>query len=155
MLGKREDAEEAVQDIFLKAHKGIADFRGQSDIRTWLYRITVNTCLTRLRRRTPEQVHPDAEESETGDEWDTIASDHDSPEDLLIEKDINGLVIKALDLISADDKEIMLLFHVDELKYEEIANVLDVPIGTVCARLYRARKKLSSAMGAIQKELKR
>jgi len=153
MLRNREDAEEAVQDIFLKVHRGMADFRGHSEIRTWLYRITVNTCLTRLRRTTPQQVHPDAEETETGNRWDTIVSDDDSPEDLLIEKDIKSFMVNALELISPDDKEILLLFHVDELKYEEIANVLDIPIGTVCVRLYRARKKLSAAMGAIQKEL--
>lgn len=155
MLGNREDAEEAVQDIFLKAHRGMADFRGQSEIRTWLYRITVNTCLTRLRRTTLQQVHPDAEQTKTGNQWDTIVSNDDSPENLLIEKDIKGFVIEALELISPDDKEILLLFHVDELKYEEIAIVLDVPIGTVCARLYRARKKLRAAMEPLQKELKR
>ena len=155
MLRNREDAEEAVQDIFMKVHRGIAAFRGQSEIRTWLYRITVNTCLTRLRKRVPGLVHPDGEEPDTWNKWDAIGNDDHNPEDLLIEKDIKDFVINAIELISPEEKEILLLFHVDELKYEEIAKVLDVPIGTVCARIYRARKKLRSAMGTLQKELTR
>jgi RNA polymerase sigma-70 factor (ECF subfamily) len=154
MLGNREDAEEAVQDIFLKVQRGMAEFRGKAKIRTWLYKITVNTCLTRLRRRTPEQVHPDAEESESGSQWDTILGGGESAEEMLIEKDKNGFVLRALELVSANDKEIMLLFHVDELKYEEIASILELPIGTVGARLYRARKNLRAAMGSLLMELK-
>ena len=153
MLGNREEAEEAVQDIFLKVHRGLNDFRGQSGILTWLYRITVNTCLTRLRRKTHEEVHPDGHQP--GDQWEIIPSDEENPEELLIGKDIRSFVITTMERISQDDKELLLLFHVDELKYEEIADVLDVPIGTVCARLYRARKKLRGAMGIIQKELRR
>lgn len=153
MLGNHEDAEEAVQDIFLKVHRGISDFRGQSEIPTWLYRITVNTCLTRLRRRTPDLVYPDANQSDTGNQWELIASDDKNPEDLLISKDLNGVLLDALELMSPTDKEILLLFHVDELKYEQIAQALDIPLGTVCARLYRARKKLKSAMETIQEEL--
>lgn len=153
MLGNREDAEEAVQDIFLKVHRGIANFRGQSDIRTWLYRITVNTCLTRLRRKRPERIYPDPEQS--GNQWETIVSKDDSPEDLAIEKDKKNFVIGTLEMIPPNDKEILLLFHIDEMKYEEIANVLDVPIGTICTRLYRARKKLRAALEATQKQPKR
>jgi len=154
MLGNREDAEEAVQDIFLKAHRGMAEFRGKAKIRTWLYKITVNTCLTRMRRRTPERVYLDAEESKSGSQWDTFLGGGDSAEEMLIEKDRNGFVLRALDLVSSNDKEIMLLFHVDELKYEEIAHVLEVPIGTVGARLFRARKNLRVAMGSLQMELR-
>ena len=150
MLGNREDAEEAVQDIFLKVHRGIADFRGDSEIRTWLYRITVNTCLSRLRKTTPERVHP--EQSETGVQWDTFPSDDHGPEDLLNQDDIKSFILKGLERISPDDKEVLLLFHIDELKYDEIANVLGIPIGTVCARLYRARRKLKAAIGTIQRE---
>ncbi len=155
MLGNREDAEEAVQDIFMKVQRGIASFRGESQTRTWLYRITVNTCLTRLRKRIPELVHPDRDRSDTWDKWETIGSDDHNPEELLIEKDISNLVISAIELVSPEEKEILLLFHVDELKYEEIANVLDVPVGTVCTRLYRARKKLRAAIGTLHKELTR
>ena len=154
MLGNRQDAEEAVQDIFLKAHRGLANFRGKSEIRTWLYKITVNTCLTRLRTRAPEHLHPDAYDLESGYCWDNIGNEVDDPAELLIEKDAADLVVRALEHISAEHKEIMLLFHVDELGYEEIARVLDLPISTVAARLHKARRRLRCVMGAIQKELK-
>jgi len=154
MLGNREDAEEAVQDIFLKAHRGIADFRGDSNIRTWMYRITVNTCLTRLRNRKSSQFIVESEGSETGIQGEAIVADDSNPEVRFIERDMNEFVIRALDHISAEEKEIMLLYHVDQLKYGEIANVLGVPIGTVCARIYRARKNLRAAMESIQRELR-
>ncbi len=152
MLGNREEAEEATQDIFMRVHRGISDFRRESDIRTWLYTITVNTCLTRLRRKVPEQVHPDADNRESEKEWDAITSD-DNPEKLLIEQDTKNLLVKALELIPPDEKEILLLFYIDELKYNEIATVLNIPLGTVCTQIYRARRKLRVAMKVIQKEL--
>jgi len=152
MLGNRQDAEEAVQDIFLKAHRGMADFRGESDIRTWLYRITANTCLTRLRNRKNRQIIAGAEGSETHNQQEAIAGDN--PEDRFIERDMNEFVIRALEQISAEEKEIMLLYHVDQLKYGEIANVLGLPLGTVCARIYRARKNLRAALNNIRSELR-
>lgn len=153
MLRDRLEAEEAVQDIFLKVHRALADFRGDSELRTWLYRITVNTCLTRLRKKPQANVYPDGPDGiEAETQWDSIADDENDPEKLLIEKESKHFVIKALEKVSADDKEILLLFHVDELKYEEIAGVLGIPVGTVCTRLYRARKNLRHIM---QKELER
>jgi RNA polymerase sigma-70 factor (ECF subfamily) len=154
MLGNREDAEEAVQDIFLKAHRGLAEFRGESTIRTWLYRITVNTCLTRLRNRRNNQESAGPEGAETEYQGEVIADDSGNPEARFIEQDLNDFVMRALELISAEEKEILLLYHIDELKYEEIGTVLGVPIGTVCARIYRARKKLRSAMNNVRKEVR-
>ena len=143
MLRDRLEAEEAVQDIFLKVHRALAGFRGDSEMRTWLYRITVNTCLTRLRKKPQPHVYPDGPDGiETETQWDSIAADVNNPEKLLIEKDAKNFVIKTLEQVSAEDKAILLLFHVDELKYEEIAGVLGIPVGTVCTRLYRARKNL-------------
>jgi RNA polymerase sigma-70 factor (ECF subfamily) len=155
MLGKREDAEEAAQDVFLKAHRGLAGFRGESDLRTWLYRITVNTCLTRLRTKQPDRVHPDSDDREGAPAWERLASTDPGPEDILMEKDIKEIIGGALDLIPARDKEIVLLFYVDGLKYEEIAGALGIPGGTVCARLHRARKRLKAALIAMHKEAER
>ena len=151
MLGNREDAEEAVQDIFMKAHRGLNDFRGRSEIRTWLYRITVNTCLTRLRRKKVEFVRPEPDESGG---WDTLDNQDPNPEELLIEADQGNLVIKAMEKISPEEKEVLMLFHVDELTYEEISKVLAVPVGTVCARIYRARRSLRNEVSFLQNEFK-
>ncbi len=100
-------------------------------------------------------MHPDGDEADSWDKWDAIRNDDNNPENLLIDKDNKSFVISAMEKISPGDKEILLLYHVDELKYEEISGVLDVPIGTVCTRLYRARKNLRVAMGTIQEELMR
>ncbi len=155
MLGSRADAEEAVQDVFLKVYNSLADFRGEADIRTWLYRITVNTCLTRLRRTWRAELHPDGDESGTGNAWDSVVGDEDNPEDILMGNTTKELVTEALGKISTEDREILLLFHVDELRYEEIAKVLGIPLGTVCARLYRARKRLAAVLFSVHKELTR
>ena len=151
MLGNREEAEEAVQDIFLKVHRGMAEFRGQSDIRTWLYRITVNTCLTRSRRKMRREIHPDGEDGKAENFWDILVNSRDTPEDLLIKKDMQEFFLGALELILPAEKELLLLFHVDELQYGEIARVLNIPIGTVCTQLYRARKKLRAKIFVMQK----
>lgn len=154
MLGNREDAEEAVQDIFLKVHRGLGSFRGESGVRTWLYRITVNTCLTRLRNRKIEHLFPESIDSGGWDGPDTFASLEKNPEEQLIERDNSEMMLKAIDRISPDEKEVLILLHVDGLKYEEIAEALDVPIGTVCARIHRARKSLRKSMDALQNELR-
>jgi RNA polymerase sigma-70 factor (ECF subfamily) len=152
MLGNRQDAEEAVQDIFMKVHRGIAGFRGDSHIRTWLYRITVNTCLTRLRK-TPAPLEPEPPGSM--EQWEAVASDEHGPDDQLIEEDLREFILKGLEMISPAEKEILLLFHIDGMKYEEIARVLEVPTGTVCVQIYRARKKLRAALGDVRRELTR
>lgn len=139
MLGNREDAEEAVQDIFLRAHRGLDAFRGESDVRTWLYRITANVCLTRLRRR---RMLRDRTLTEGGSQLEDIVCDDPGPEDQLIKRDISEFVVKALESVSPADRSILILFHVDGLKYEEIAGILRAPVGTVCTKLYRARQRL-------------
>jgi RNA polymerase sigma-70 factor (ECF subfamily) len=154
MLGNREDAEEATQDIFLKAHRGLAEFRGESSVRTWLYRITVNTCLTRLRNTSNNRQSTDPEGVETECQGEAIADEGGNPETRFIEQDLHDFVLRALERISAEEKEILILYHMDELKYEEIAGVLGVPIGTVCARIYRARKSLRSEMNYVRKEVR-
>lgn len=155
MLGNREDAEEAVQDVFLKAHRGLGDFRGESEEKTWLYRITVNTCLTRLRKR--KQTYVDLAEisGERDSIWEKVGADQGNPELELIEKEIRDLVGSALSLLMPEVREILILYHIDGLKYDEIAHVLDIPLGTVGTRLYRARRKLKSALSFARKELER
>ena len=155
ILGNREDAEEAVQDIFIKVYRSLPGFRGESGIQTWLYRITVNTCLSRLRKRKVEQIYPEEEVDNRSPTWDTLVSETDTPEHQLIEKDMKDQIFGALKMLPMEDSEILVLFHVDELKYDEIATVLDIPLGTVCARLYRARKKLKSALALVIKDLQR
>jgi len=154
MLGNREDAEEAVQDIFLKVHRGLGSFRGESGVRTWLYRITVNTCLTRLRSRKIEHLFPDSDESTEWDRADAFVSAEKNPEELLIARDNSEMMLRAIEQISPEEKEVLILLHVDGLKYEEIAETLDVPIGTVCARVHRARKSLRKIMDALHNEVR-
>src|SRR5258707_49945 len=99
VLGNREDAEEAAQDVFLKAHKGLGAFRCDSDVRTWLFRITVTTCIDRLRKFSPGYVHPDEEEpDEGGCRWDEIATGDASPETILIEKDMESFTVREMEL---------------------------------------------------------
>jgi RNA polymerase sigma-70 factor (ECF subfamily) len=154
MLGAREDAEEAVQDIFLKVYRGINGFRGTAELRSWLYRITVNTCLTRMRTRRAREVHPDAETDADGSMWDTVASQDTDPAEQLIEKDLNDFIMRALDTLSPHEREILVLYHVDGLSYGEISRTLDIPVGTACNRMFRARTHLREAMKTVEEELR-
>ncbi len=144
-LGSREDAEDAAQEVFLKAYTSLKSFRGESKLSVWLYRITNNVCIDQLRRRREtvslSAVNEDGEPLEM-----EIPDERCDPEALTERKDLREQVGKALKRLPPEAREILLLREIGGQSYEEIAETLDLDIGTVKSRLFRARKRLCALL---------
>jgi len=153
LLRRREDAEEAVQDAFVRAFRGLAEFRGESKFSTWFYRILYNICLTRLRRGQVGQAgHVGMTVSiDDPDAANPAAAVADEGEDPLDQLDINetrAIVAEEMARLPERFRLPVTLFYVNDMSYEEIAAVLDAPIGTVKTNLFRGRVALRDQVRA-------
>lgn len=138
----REDAEEVSQDIFIKAYRSLADFRGASKFSTWLYTIVNTTCITFLRKKKLETHSLDNEKVfEVAD-----SQDSGMRANLIEQKSRSVMVTKAIAMLSPDDAEIITLFYKSEQTLEEIAQILGVEPNTTKVRLHRARGRLKEKM---------
>jgi RNA polymerase sigma-70 factor (ECF subfamily) len=134
----REEAEDLVQETYTKALKGFSSFQLGTNFRAWMYRILRNTFLTsRTGLKVTMTVPLDPEED--GPE---LAIESDTPETILFERANRELLQAAIDELPVYFREILLLCEVEEMSYQEIAETLSIPIGTVMSRLSRARKTL-------------
>lgn len=133
LIGDGGVAEEIAQEAFVRAYRGLPRFRGAASVHTWLYRITVNLCLTHLRRRTRPVVPPDAE---------TAASVGADPASRLEAEQRRALVREVVDALPAHYRIVIVLSSVEELSYQEIASLLEIPVGTVKSRINSAKRLL-------------
>jgi len=142
MIRSREDAEEVAQDVFIKAYRSLADFRGESKFSTWLYTITNTTCITFLRKKKLD-VH-----SLDNEKVFEVADSKDSGfrANLIEQKSRVNMVNEAIALLSPDDAEIITLFYKAEQSLEEIARILRLETNTAKVRLHRARGRLKEKM---------
>lgn len=138
----REDAEEVSQDIFVKAYRSLADFRGASKFSTWLYTIVNTTCITFLRKKRLEVHSLDNEKV-----FESVEN-HDSGfnANQVEQKSKVNMVNQAIAMLNTDDAEILTLFYKAEQSLEEIAQVLGLETNTVKVRLHRARQRLKDRM---------
>ena len=144
LLGHQAEAEDVVQETFIKAYRALPQFRSDSAFYTWLYRIAVNAARTSLEsrgRRLPE-LYAKAEDDETFDTEEYL-TDADTPETLLSAKQIAHTVNLALESLSPELRMALTLREVDGLSYDEIAEVMECPIGTVRSRIFRAREAIA------------
>lgn len=142
MIRNREDAEEVAQDVFIKAYKYLADFRGASKFSTWLYTIVNNTCITFLRKKKLE-VHSLDNEAVFARADNT---DSGSRADLVEQKSRQNMVNEAIALLNPDDAQIITLFYKAEQSLEETAQVLGIEVNAAKVRLHRARTRLREKM---------
>ena len=142
MVKSREDAEEIAQDVFVKAYRSLADFRGDSKFSTWLYTITSTTSITFLRKKKLE-VH-----SLDNEKVFEVADNKDSGfrANLVEQKSRVNMVNEAIAMLSPDDAEIITLFYKAEQNLEEISRILGLETNTVKVRLHRARGRLKEKM---------
>jgi RNA polymerase sigma factor (sigma-70 family) len=138
----REDAEEVAQDIFVKAYRALADFKGASKFSTWLYTIVTTTCISFLRKKKLE-IH-----SLNNEKVLAVAKNRDSGMNAnqVEQKSKLIMVNNAIALLNPDDAEIITLFYKGEQTLEEIAQVLGIEANAVKVRLYRARTRLKEKM---------
>ncbi len=135
-----DDAADVAQDAFIKAYKGLAKFRGDSAFYTWLYRIAVNTAKNHLvsakRKSTTNAL--DAQEAEQYDGADLLR-ENATPEKAALAEELKKVIHEAIEALPDDLKEAVTLREFDGLSYDEIAVIMDCPIGTVRSRIFRAR----------------
>jgi RNA polymerase sigma-70 factor (ECF subfamily) len=144
MLGNAHDAEDAAQDVFLKAYQALPKFQPDASLYTWLYRIATNTCIDYKRKPVFESLFggPGDEEGLVHDR----ASDSPSPEKLYQSKQIGLALQESLGKLSPKLRAIIVLKELEELSYEEIADTLDISMGTVKSRIARAREEMQKLM---------
>jgi RNA polymerase sigma-70 factor, ECF subfamily len=148
-LRDREDAWDVAQEAFVRAWQALPSFRGQSAFYTWLFRITVNVAADRARERAArgrafgsERVHED--------EWERVMVDHATRPDAAAGRvEERERIEKALGLLPEHHRAIIMLSDLEGLSYREIAEVLQIPIGTVMSRLHNARKRLRQVLGPL------
>ena len=139
------DAEDASQETFFKAYKGLQDFRCDSTFYTWLHRIAINcaTNVLRARARDPALTAIDVPNAEDAVDLPTRLRDLETPEDLTVTDDICDLVNATLNTLPDGHRTAIILREIDGLTYEQIAAAMATPVGTVRSRLFRAREVIS------------
>lgn len=148
MVGEREDAEEVVQDAFLRAFRSLEQFRGESRFSTWFYRILYNACMTRVTRR-PKK----GETVECGDEAiDMMDSNDPSVQQTLENEEEQAVLQEEITRLPETFRTALTLFYVQELSYDEMASILKMPLGTVKTNLSRGRLLLRKRVLARLKE---
>ena len=142
------EVEDVAQETFIKAYKALPSFRGDSAFYTWLYRIGINTAknfLVSQGRRAPTTTDFDSEEAETFEDADQLR-DNNTPERLLMTKQIGDTVNVAMEALPEELRTAIVLREIEGLSYEEIATIMECPIGTVRSRIFRAREAISEKL---------
>ena len=141
MGGNREDAAEAAQEAFLAAWQGLAFFRGDSSFSTWLYRLASNACVDLLRRESRHRTAagPSLDDEELNLE---VPDAMPSPQDEAERRELREEIERGLAALSPEHREVLVLRELHQLSYDEIAETLDLDVGTVKSRISRGRKQL-------------
>ena len=153
LLRNPQDAEEVTQDAFIRAHRGLGNFRGDSSFSTWLYQIATNLARNRywywFRRKRDKSVSFDQKVG--GDADTTLAeifqADIETPQDIAVTNEFQDRVTAAMEFLNTKHREVLVLRNAKGLSYEEIAYQLEISIGTVKSRIARARESLRDRLG--------
>lgn len=142
------EAEDVVQETFIKAYRALRHFRGESAFYTWLYRIGINTAknfLAAQGRRMPTSTEADSEQAEGFHDGEHLR-DINTPESMLASKQIAQTVNAAMDALPVDLRTAIALREIEGLSYEEISDIMACPIGTVRSRIFRAREVIAEKL---------
>lgn len=144
-----DDVEDVVQEVFIKIYKNVKKFRGDSSLSTWVYRITVNVCKDMLgRKQRRKEILTNFGEQEDEDSKNNIREpvDESMPSDELMKALSAEEISKAIDSLSKEDKLLINLREIEGMSYEQIAEIMDKPVGTVKSRLHYARERLKNIL---------
>ena len=136
------DANDIAQESFIRAYRALANFRGESSFYTWLYRIVSNTAKSYLEQNQKHRYSVDVDDPEFDNQQDVkgLLISNDSPDALLESDELHKIVSQAMEDLPEDLKRAIVLREVEEMSYEDIASIMDTPIGTVRSRIFRARQ---------------
>ena len=141
LVGSAEDARDLVQDTFVRAYERLDGFRGTSSLYTWMFRIAVNASLSHRRRRKHDRIGPPIG-AEDADGRPAAWADPSDPAGPMMNAETETAVQRALDGLDADHRAVVVLRDIQNYGYQEIADILGVPAGTVKSRVHRARMEL-------------
>ena len=142
------EVEDVTQEAFIKAYRALPSFRGDSAFYTWLYRIGINTAknyLVAMGRRAPTSTEFEAEEAEGFDSGELLR-EISTPESLLLTKEIAGTVNGAIEALPEELRSAIQLRELEGMSYEEIAKLMNCPVGTVRSRIFRAREAIAERL---------
>lgn len=148
MVGNYDDAGDMAQEALIRIFRSIGSFKEQSSFSTWVFRITTNVCLDEIRKRKNKKAFSLDEEihTEDGEMQRQIISDDPLPDEIAEREELRSIVNKAINSLPEEQKIIITLRDIQSLSYEEIANVLSCPVGTVKSRINRARQALKNIL---------
>lgn len=154
-VNDRDDVNDVVQEAFIKAYRALGNFRGDSQFYTWLYRIAVNTAKNYLvsRSRRPPGSDIDVEDAEQFSSTDKL-SDVDTPENLVYRDELERAVNGAIKSLPEDLRTAVTLREFEGLSYEEIAAIMECPVGTVRSRIFRAREAIDREIQTLENSLR-
>jgi RNA polymerase sigma-70 factor (ECF subfamily) len=153
MLRNQQDAEEVTQDAFVRAHRGLANFRGDSAFSTWLYQIATNLARNRywywFRRKRDKTISFDQPigDEDGGTLAEIFPAEIESPDDIAVTQEFTDRIAVSMARLNEKHREILVLRNVQDHSYEEIAQILNISVGTVKSRIARAREALRKEMG--------
>lgn len=142
------EIEDVAQEAFIKAYRALPNFRGESAFYTWLYRIAINTAKNHLvaqGRRAPTTTETEVEDAENFDDADQLR-DFNTPDAMLLSRQVGEAVNRAIEKLPEDLRTAVVLRELEGLSYEEIAEAMNCPIGTVRSRIFRAREAIASEL---------
>lgn len=145
ILKNREDAEEALQDAFVRVYRSLSSFEGKSSFSTWFYRIVYNRCMSALEKRKEYYISSLDAEYDDAPPID-VESDDPSPEIRLESDEFRTIVQEEIEKLPSMYGGIFTLFVIQEMSYEEIVRITGLPVGTIKARLFRARALLRNVL---------
>ena len=145
------DAEDVAQEAFIKAYRAIPQFRGDSAFYTWLYRIAINTAKNAIvsRDRSPIDFDLDMQNVEESNSMQARLADAETPESLLQTEEIRDTVNRAIEALPEDLRTAIVLRELEGLSYEDIAQAMDCPVGTVRSRIFRAREAIDKRLSEV------
>lgn len=143
MLNNRHEAEDIVQETFLRVYKSLDRYDENQKFSTWIYRIGTNLCIDRLRKRKPSySLDADMNDQEGMDGYSMIPSDDRTPESEMLISETQRIIHQAIESLPAKYKTIMILRYIQDMSLQEISDVLDLPVTTIKTRVHRGREYL-------------
>lgn len=143
MLNNRQEAEDVVQETFLRVFNNLERYNDSMKFSTWIYRIATNLCIDRLRKRKPiYSLDAESTEYEGLDGYSMIPSDDRTPESELLLSETQRIIHQAIDTLPPKYKTVMILRYIHELSLQEVGDVLDMPVTTIKTRVHRGREFL-------------
>ncbi|MHA6481036.1 RNA polymerase sigma factor SigW [Paenibacillus sp. strain BS8-2] len=143
MLSNRQEAEDVVQETFLRVYKNLDRFDESLKFSTWIYRIATNLCIDRLRKRKPTySLDAESSEYEGLDGYSMIPGDNRTPESELILSDTQRIIHQAMETLPPKYKSVMMLRYIQDLSLQEVGDILGMPVTTIKTRVHRGREFL-------------